>query len=115
MDFLNEFIEFMRCINFSNKSIWKFQKGIILSTMSIIELFTYLIEKRNYNFVLTSRFTQDCVENLFLVLRLKNSTLNALQFKTNLRPIAISYYMRQVSTSSYSSDREFLSYFLHTI
>lgn len=81
MDFLNEFIEFMRCINFGNKFVWKLiQKGIILSTMSIIELSTYLIEKRNYSFVLTSHFTQDCVENLFSVLCLKNSTLNALQF-----------------------------------
>lgn len=59
MNFLNEFIEFMRGINFSNKFVWKpFQKDIILSTMSIIELYTYLIEERNYSFVLTSRFTQ---------------------------------------------------------
>lgn len=65
MNFLNEFIEFMRCINFSDKFVWKpFQKGMILSTMSIIELSTYLIEERNYSFVLINRFTQDCVENL---------------------------------------------------
>lgn len=117
MDFLNEFIEFMRGINFSDKSVWKpFQKGIILSTMSIIQLSTYLIEKRNYSFVLTSHCTQDCIENLFSVLRLKNCTLNALQFKTNLRLVAISHYMRQVSTSSYSYDeREFLPDFLNTI
>lgn len=120
MDFLNEFIKFMRCINFGNKIVWKpFQKGIILSTMSIIELSTYLIEKRNFSFILTSRFTQDCIENLFyvyLVLRLKNSTLNALQFKIDLRLVAISHYMRQVSTSSYSyDDREFLPDFLNTI
>lgn len=91
-------------------------RGMIISTMSIIELSTFLIKERNYSFVLTSRFTQDCIENLFSVLRLKNSTLNALQFKTNLRLTAISHYMKKIPTSNYSyDDREFLPEFLNTI
>lgn len=80
--------------------------------MSLIKL-DNLIEKRNYSFILISRFTQDCIGNLFSILDLKNSTLNALRFKTNLKLIAISYYISFLLLINYSyNDRELLSDFL---
>jgi len=60
--------------------------------------------ERKFQFLLTGRLTQDCVENLFSVLRSKNVTLNALQFKNNLKLIAISLYMRSVPRSNYEDD-----------
>ena len=117
VQFLQEFIDLISKINFGNKKQFKpFQKGIILTTKSFIELATYLITKRNYKFVFGGRFTQDCVENLFSVLRMKNCILNAVQFKNNLKLITISYYMRQVSNGCYNEDdREFLPDFLGMI
>ncbi|KYM94005.1 hypothetical protein ALC62_15376, partial [Cyphomyrmex costatus] len=47
---------------------------------SIIKLTEYLIVKRDYKYVLTSRFTQDCVENLFSGIRAKHQIPNALLY-----------------------------------
>lgn len=71
------------------------------------------MEEGNYKFVFCGRFTQDCIENLFSILRSKHSTLNALQFKNNLKLVTTSQYMRKVSSSNYEEDdREFLPDFL---
>lgn len=44
MNFLYEFVELISSLQFGKKSDWKpFQKGIIISTMSIIQISTYLI------------------------------------------------------------------------
>lgn len=76
------------------KSDWKpFQKDIIISTMSIIQISTYLINEQAYKFVFGGRFTQDYIENLFSILRMKHSILNALQFKNDLKLATISQYM----------------------
>lgn len=64
----------------------------------------------------TSRFTQDCVENLFSVVRSKQRRPTALQFKSHLRTISLSQYMHDVRNSSYSiDDREYLSGFIDHI
>lgn len=45
---------------------WKpVQEGVLISTSSILMLQEELLGRRGYRFVLTSRFTQDFVENLF--------------------------------------------------
>lgn len=65
------------------------------------------------NFFFPSRLTQDCLENLFSVVRLKQTVPNALQFKNNLKLIGISQYMKVISNSNYDTDdREFLDEFL---
>lgn len=89
------------------------QRGIMISTQSIIDLTEYLITKKNFQFVLTLRFTQDCVENLFSQIRQKNVIPNPLQFTNNLKLIATAMYMKKISTSSYDTDdRQYLSGFL---
>lgn len=111
--FLNEFIDLISLLTFGNKKEWKpFQKGLILTTASIIELSIYLLNNKDYKYVLAGRFTQDCVENLFSVLRSKHCILNALQVKNDLKLISISHYMKKISTSSYNEDnREFFEGF----
>ena len=89
---------------------------MIITTKSYIELATFLIEVRDYNFVFGGRFTQDCIENLFSILRMKNCVLNAIQLKNNLKLINVSHYTRRISNTSYDEDdREFLPDFLSTI
>ena len=59
---------------------WKpVQTGVILSTTSILNLQSNYLAK-GHRFLLTSRFTQDCLENLFSSIRLKNPVPTALDF-----------------------------------
>jgi len=104
-------------LRFGASTDWKpFKRGIILSTMSCIELAQYLLEKRNYSFIFCGRFTQDCIENLFSVLRSKHSIMNALQFKNNLKLVTASYYMKQIASSNYEEDdRQHLPNFLQIL
>lgn len=76
----------------------------MITTSSIIDLTQYLAHERKYQYVLTSRFTQDCVENLFSTIRVKHPTPNALQFQQNLKLIAISQYLKSSHTSNYDKD-----------
>lgn len=80
------------------------QAGIMLTTKSVIELTDYLITQHKYLFVLAGRLTQDCVENLFSLIRAKNIIPNALQFKQNLKLIALSQYFKSCDNTSYNED-----------
>lgn len=89
---------------------------MIITTTSVSELTNYLLEKRAFQFVLTGRMTQDCVENLFSVIRSKNPIPNALQFKNNLKLISVSLYVRPVSRGNYEEDdRDYMTGFLDVI
>lgn len=107
----------MRNLSFGVKNEWKpYQKGIIITTQSFLDIADLLLNERGYKFVLGARFTSDCIENIFSVLRMKNCILNALQLKHNLKLITISHYMRHIASSSYDEDdREFLPDFLNII
>lgn len=103
--FLESIIELFRDIKIGYKRIFKpVQNGIIITTSSIIELSNYLINERNYQYVLAGRFTQDCVENLFSSIRVKHPTPNALQFQQNLKLLVISQYLKLSQTASYDKD-----------
>lgn len=117
IDFLNEVIEVISQIEVGILKTWKpFQTGIIISTKSAIELTKYLLDVKKFEFVLTGRFTQDCLENLFSVVRSKHVIPTALQFKNDLKLITILQYMKNVGSASYEQDdREFFSEFLDYI
>ena len=61
--FLEWFMVFFASIQFNKKQkggLWKVQKGVLLSTISVL----YLVEKLfdlGYRYVLTARFTNDCI------------------------------------------------------
>lgn len=93
ISFLQSIIELFQEIKIGQKSTFKpVQSGITIATSSIIHLTQYLINERKYVYVLTGRLTQDCVENLFSSIRVKNPIPTALQFKQNLKLIMISQY-----------------------
>lgn len=114
IQFLNDFIYLFSNIKVGYKRSWKpSQSGVRISTQSMLEVHSYLLESKKYQFVLTSRFSQDCLENLFSVLRSKQIVPNAVQVKNNLKLICISQYLKNSSSSSYDQDdREFLPGFL---
>ena len=43
---------------------------------------------------MTSRFTQDCLENLFSLVRAKQVVPTALQFKNNLKLICVAQFLK---------------------
>ena len=57
-----------------------------------------------YDFLLTSRFNQNCLENVFSVLRRKNPKPTAWALKYHLRSLDLSQFMIKVKGSSYDKD-----------
>ncbi|KAG8174450.1 hypothetical protein JTE90_027105 [Oedothorax gibbosus] len=105
--FLEEIIALFRSLQIVQKNgrtFWKpIQTGVILSTTSILNLQEQLFQE-GFKYILTSRFSQDAVENLFGVVRSKQVIPSALQFKQNLKLIAVSQYLRKCRNGSYEVD-----------
>lgn len=58
--------EFVRTVRIGkHKELIPFQKGILLTNRSLVEMFYYLKEKHQIEYILTSRLNQDVLENLF--------------------------------------------------
>lgn len=112
---LRNVIDVFGVMEVGEKRAWKpSQTGLLISTQSILDIQEDFFTNRNYAFILTSRFTQDCLENLFSVIRAKQAVPNALQFKNHLKLISVGQYLKEVSRSSYDhDDREFLAEFLN--
>lgn len=84
-----------------------------MATNAILRLQRRLLVDSGYPVLYTSRFTQDCIENLFSIIRSKQRRPTPLQFKSHLRTVTLSQYMSEVRNSSYETDdREFLSGFI---
>lgn len=68
INFLHEVINIFTQLEIIDSGEFKpVQRGIIINTMSVLNLTEYLIKEKQYKFVLTSRFTQDCIENLLRI------------------------------------------------
>lgn len=88
----------MTHLEVGHKISWKpSQSDSILLTTSILDLKNLYLNEKGFHFLLTSRFAQDCLENLFSVLRVKNIISNALKFKNDLKLISVSQYLKDVS------------------
>lgn len=65
--YLLKVINLFQYLKIGKKSHYKSTyTGVIISTNSILHLMEYLLNKR-YKFVLTSRFSQDCLESVFSI------------------------------------------------
>lgn len=84
---LTELIEIMKHAKFGSDGKWKpFQRGFVVSTTSVLELSKYLLEERNFK----GQLLQDCLENLFSIVRSGNPKRNALQIRDSIKEISIS-------------------------
>lgn len=102
--FLEFFMDMFQRVKIGD-GVWKpVQTGVLLSTSSILALQKTLLHEDKYTFVLTSRFTQDSLENLFSVVRGKNPIPTPYQCKVALRIISVSQYLKAPAHSSYSID-----------
>ena len=68
---------------------------------------------KNFEFVLTARLTQDCLENLLSCVRKKNSLPTPLEFLNNLWVLSIAQYFKCSEHGSYElDDRSFIAEFI---
>jgi len=97
---------FTFCKNGKETSTMKpWQKGMLLTTTSIIELFRDLMSEPGYNFLITGRLSQDALENLFSQVRgLGDAHPSFVRFRHALRHITFSQMMAVPTSSSYDVD-----------
>lgn len=110
IQFLHDFMDMFKNIKIGSKGTWKpCQAGVLLATKSIIDLQNIFLNEKSYKFLLTGRFSQDCLENLFSCIRSVQPIPNSLQFKCNLKLVCVAQFLKNVSNSSNDQDdREFL-------
>lgn len=86
---LNDMSEFISCLRVGkHKELIPFQKGILLSNKSLIEMFQYLTEKYKIEYIMTYRLNQDVLENFFAYIRGMggpNDHPSPMDFKYRLR------------------------------
>lgn len=106
LTFLNKFKDMFTSLKIDTGTFKPVQTGVILSTSSILYLQDLLLHEEGFTFVLTSRFTQDSLENFFSSVRRRNPIPTPVEFKSALRIITLSQYLKPVRNSSYELDDE---------
>ena len=105
ISFLHVVIDVFDNLAIGQKATWKpVQTGVILSTLSVLQLQERLLNYDNFKFLLTARLTQDCLENLFSCIRSKNAVPTPLEFKNTLRLLTVSQYLKGAESGSYELD-----------
>ncbi|KAH7967434.1 hypothetical protein HPB49_024797 [Dermacentor silvarum] len=105
IDVLRLASETIRRTNMGNTSQWKpSQAGFLIATAVIIRLQDVLLRSEGYQFFLTSRLLQGCLENLFLVIRLRKPVPSAYDMKCALKLVCVSQFFHIPSTTSYDVD-----------
>ena len=80
------------------------QLGMMMACGGLIEIQEYLLEKRNFVFVLLGLITQDCLENVNSLLRYIQASPNALHLKQNLKVITLTQMCLTAKNTNYSID-----------
>lgn len=111
---LAKVINVLSKMSFDPQSRWKpVQTGIKVSTTSVLDLAEEILQKQPY--LLTSRLSQDCLENLFSSVRLRGPTPSVIEFRNILKLLTVSQYLKSNEKGNYElDDREYLADFLAT-
>ncbi|CAL1671977.1 unnamed protein product [Lasius platythorax] len=90
------------CIGVDSR--WKpVQCGVTIATSAILDLQEYFLNERGFKFLLTGRFTQDFLENLFSCIRFRQPIPHALMFKNILKAISVAQFCT-IDKSNYDAD-----------
>eukprot|EP00094_Tigriopus_californicus_P013209 TCALIF_12775-PA protein Name:"Similar to T Transposable element P transposase (Drosophila melanogaster)" AED:0.19 eAED:0.30 QI:0/-1/0/1/-1/1/1/0/813 len=81
-----------------------YQKGICLSTKSMIELQSYYLNQRDFKFFLCGRFLQDALENVFSSMRRRNSVPTPTEGRNALRIVSTTQFLRPSKYGSYQEN-----------
>ena len=87
-------------------SAWKpVQSGIKLAISSVLSLHCRLVVDGELKFLLSARFTQDSLENIFSQVRAKGVLHpKPVQFRFSLRLVCLAQFMEVPSSGSYDVD-----------
>ena len=101
VELLMNFSSTIEKMQIGNKNDWKpVQTGIPLCTESVLHFSNGML---NTNiFLLTSRLTQDCLENLFSTIRFKGPS--PLEFKSALKIVTVAQFLFTKDNSNYQVD-----------
>lgn len=95
-----EVTKMLRVKNSRIKVMYQFQKGILVSSLSLIGLYKMLNEKFGLEYIMTRRLNQDGLENFFGVIRQMQGTHdhpNPVRFKYRLRSLLLGKEARLLS------------------
>lgn len=101
--FLKEVVSMFSAISIGDGRWKPVQTAVILSTESVIKLSDEVLA-HGTQFLMTSRLTQDCLENLFSTVRLKTATPSPVEFRNSLKIILVAQFLKTPTTSSYDVD-----------
>ena len=115
VSFLRSVISVFKSMKIGERGDWKpVQSGVLMATTSVLDIQEELLND-GYQFLLTSRLTQDCLENLISVVRLKNPVPSPQSFKSALKNISIAQFLKPPGGNHgnyQEDDREFAVDFL---
>lgn len=101
---LKYFREMVREMKIGEQGRWTpSQTGIVLSTTAVLSLQEYLLDS-GFQFILTSRFSQDKLENLFSQIRRRRATPTAYEFKNALKIVTIAQFLHRPRGCNYQED-----------
>lgn len=104
IQFLQNVVDIFYALRIGKEGGWKpVQTGVILCTLSVISLSDELLAG-GLEFLMTSRLTQDCLENLFSTIRSKSSTPSVVQFRDSLKIVTVAQFLKTPRNSSYQID-----------
>lgn len=84
---------------------WKpIQTGVIMACECILQLQSYFLKERLYQFLFTARFCQCCLENIFSAVRVRQPVPNPLQVKQNLKVIVLNQVCTNSKNASYEDE-----------
>ena len=109
LDFLDEMMYIMDTTMFyAHQKLGRpdIVRGFLLSTTSLKELVNSCLSGKGYKFVLSGRFTSDCIENYFSQVRRKNLAPTPLEFIKALRVLTFLQTMKPSQHGSYEEDEE---------
>lgn len=114
--FLQDIIHLLHGMKIDHKGVWKpVQKRVIMGTKSVLGIQEEMLT-RGHRFVLTSRFTQDCLKNTFSCVRSKNPIPTPVEFHHALRIISVGQFLTTIRSGSYQEDNSsFLADFLDAV
>jgi hypothetical protein len=103
--FLKEIINSLYGLKIGPKHTWKLaQTGIIVSSTNAIQLVEYYIKDKGFHYVCLGRFTQDALENLFLMVRYISPTPSPRYLKMALRLICVAQFFKFNKRGNYQVD-----------
>lgn len=86
-----------------------------MSTNIVLQLHRFLLKECGYKFVLMGSFVQDCLENLFSVVRMLKPVPSACDLKNAIKILSMSQFLKVQKSTGYDIDDSEYGHCFHRI